>query len=322
MILEEKHYREEMDEIVMPYLEARRTQVFLEREKDHKLYCACYTEDSAEGVVLISHGFTETAEKYWECIFYFLKKGYHVYCIEHCGHGHSYRLTDDQCLVHTECFERYVYDLVYAAERIREKHAKLPLFLYGHSMGGGIGAAAAAMEPGLFDKVILTSPMIRPLTGSVPWILARTIAEVSCAVGREKHYIAGQRSYSGPELFENSAATSEERFAYYQEKRYHTPLYQMNAASYGWLRSAGRLNRYLRTEGWKKIKVPVLLFQADQEDFVSKQEQERFVRKLSHNGNTRLIKVPGTKHEIFFSGNDILDGYWEEIFDFLKSENL
>ncbi len=317
LILEETNYKEQMDKVVMPYLEERRTEIWLEREKDRKLYCACYTADNARGIVMISHGFTETAEKYWECIYYFLKKEYDVYCLEHCGHGHSYRLTDDLCLVHTECFERYVYDLIFAAKKIRANHADCPLFLYAHSMGGGIGAAAAAMEPELFDKLILSSPMIRPLTKPVPWALARIIAEVSCLTGKGTHYVSGQKSYSGPELFENSAAASKERFAYYQEKRCNTPQYQMNAASYGWLKSAGRLNWYLLQKGWKQIKAPILMFQADNDTYVSKREQERFVQKLSPRGNVRLIRKPDTRHEIYFSKNSILEGYWEEIFDFL-----
>ena len=318
LILSEANYRETMDTVVKPYLEKRKTQLWPEREPGQKIHCVCYTADRAKGVVLISHGFTETAEKYPECCYYFLKNGYHVYCMEHCGHGHSYRLTDDPYLVHTDCFERYADDLLFTAAQAKESHPKLPLFLYAHSMGGGIGAAAAARQPELFKKIVLTSPMIRPSTGQVPWTLARFIAGACCAAGKDKCYIMGQTGYSGPETFEESASASRERFDYYQEKRSANRLYQMNAASYGWLKSAAKLNRYLITEGWKKITAPVLLFQAEREDFVSKREQERFVRKLNRRGNAALIKVPQTKHEIFFSHSNVLKRYWEKIFAFLE----
>lgn len=42
--------------------------------------------DMPKGVVVISHGFTESAVKYDEVAYYFLKEGYHVYIPEHCGH--------------------------------------------------------------------------------------------------------------------------------------------------------------------------------------------------------------------------------------------
>lgn len=345
LIPEGVHFKKNMDEVVVPYLEARKNEHWLEWEKGRKLYCVSYEageggrkpcSDScddgpagqkpcsascngkeAAGTVLISHGFTETAEKYQECCYYFLKAGYHVYCIDHCGHGRSYRLTEDPSLVHTDGFERYVKDLIFAAEFAKKKHQGLPLFLYAHSMGGGVGAAAAAARPGLFEKIILTSPMIRPATGPVPWPLARTIARVSCALGKNMHYVAGQKSYSGPERFEESAAASRDRFDYYQEKRSCEPLYQMSAASYGWLKSAACLNGYLCRRGWRRITAPVLLFQAEEENFVSKSEQERFVRKLSRSGKARLVKVPESKHEIYCSGDRVLRRYWEEIFAFL-----
>lgn len=316
-ILKEEQYRVMMDQMVVPFLLERKAELWLEREQGKKLYVAKYSAECAKGIVLISHGFTETAEKYLECIYYFVEEGYHVYCIEHCGHGRSYRMTEDLSLVHVEKFERYTEDLLFAAKLAKQEQGELPLFLYGHSMGGGIGAAAAAMEPELFKKVILSSPMIRPLTGSVPWGAAQMIAAVFCLSGKGERYVAGQTPYSGPERFEESASTSRARFDYYQKKRNAEPLYQMSAASYGWLRSAGKLNRYLRTEGWKKIQSPVLLFQAEQDAFVSKKEQERFICKLNHRGYGRLVRVPGTKHEIFQAESSIQEGYWRKIFAFL-----
>lgn len=57
----------------------------------------------------------------------FLKKGLHVYCMEHCGHGHSYRLTEDLSLVHIDRYERYVEDLFFVAGKIKKENAGLPL---------------------------------------------------------------------------------------------------------------------------------------------------------------------------------------------------
>ncbi|MCM1176113.1 MAG: alpha/beta hydrolase [Ruminococcus flavefaciens] len=318
LVLREKDYKETMDRVVLPYLKERQAQLWLERERGRKLYCMRYRAEQAAGVVLISHGFTESAEKYREVIYYFLKNGFHVYCMEHCGHGHSYRLVEDLSLVHIDRYERYVEDLLFVAGTARKENAGLPLYLYAHSMGGGIGAAAAAREPGCFAKLVLTSPMIRPETAPVPWGLARLIADICCFLGKEKEYVMGQKPYEGLELFAESASTSEVRFAYYQERRKAEPLYQINAPSYGWLRSAGRMNRYLRSKGWKQISVPVLLFQAERDDFVSLQEQERFIRKLSGRGEALLVKTTGTKHEIYNADETVLEDYWERVFGFLK----
>lgn len=66
---------------------------------------------------------------------------------EHCGHGRSYRMcsdTGDLSLVHVD-------DLLFVSRRAAE-FPELPVCLYGHSMGGGIAAAAAAQAPGFLTE--------------------------------------------------------------------------------------------------------------------------------------------------------------------------
>lgn len=74
LILSEQGYREQMENVVKPYLDIRKSVLWPEREEGKKIYCERYLADSPKGVVMISHGFTETAEKYKEVIYYFVKK--------------------------------------------------------------------------------------------------------------------------------------------------------------------------------------------------------------------------------------------------------
>jgi len=316
----EQDYERFMADTAVPYIQLRCTETYMEREPGKKIHCMYFQADMPEGVVVISHGYTETIEKYTEVIYYFLKKQYSVWMHEHCGHGFSYRLTDDFSLVHVDYFSRYIRDLVFVAREARQKAAGLPVYLYAHSMGGGIGAAAAAKAPELFDKIVLSSPMIRPLTGGVPWRISRDIAAIKCFVGKNGSYVAGQHPYTGKDTFEESCATSEARFNYYNRKRTKEVHFQTCAASYGWLHGADTLNRYLQQEAWKHICVPVLLFQAAHETVVSVTEQKIFVEKINRNGRVKaaLVVIPGAKHEIFNSQNDVLAGYWEKVFDFIS----
>lgn len=317
LIIKEEDYIGVMEREIIPDLEKRKREIWLEYQPGKRIYGAFYKADYSRGTVVISHGFTETAEKYAECIFYFLRMGLDAFCIEHCGHGRSYRLTEDLSLVHTDGYERYVQDLLFSAEYIRKKNPIGPLILYGHSMGGGIGAAAAAERPDLFSCVILSSPMIQPATRPVPWILAEMFASVAAAAGKDKAYVAGQSSYKGGERFEDSACVSCARFTYYQKKRETTPLYQMNAPSYGWLLAAARLKHFLMRKGWKQLRMPVLVFQAEQENFVSNKAMERFVKKVNRNGNVNLVRINGTKHEIYNSDENVLREYWGRISEML-----
>lgn len=319
-VIKETDFAKFMEDTVEPFLAGRRTEFRIPREADQSLYCVCYDADEPRGTVIISHGFTETAEKYLEPIFYFVKHGYNVYQPEHCGHGRSYRLVEDLSLVHVDHYERYVNDLIAVAETARQTHPQMPLFLFGHSMGGGVAAAALSLQPELFAGAVLSAPMIRPLTGTTPWPVAKLLARLLCRIGKAKQYVPGGHAFDGKERFEDSASTSRERFLYYQKKRNAQPLFQMNAASCGWLKETARLNRYLMSEGWKRIQTPLLIFQAQNDTFVSAAEQDRFAEKVKATGRVSVEKVcvDSTKHEIFNSEDRVLQNYWKEILAFLE----
>lgn len=319
-ILEEKTYFSTMEQKVLPYLTQRKTVLWMEREPGKRLYCLRYLADDAAGTVIISHGFTETAEKYQEVIWYFLRHNYNVYIPEHCGHGNSYRLTEDLSLVHVDSWRRYVSDLLAVARSAAKEQEGLPLYLFAHSMGGGVAAAALAKQTKLFKRAVLSSPMIRPLTAGVPWPAARILASLLSRLGRADQYVPGGHAFDGKETFEDSASTCRVRFEFYQRRRNEEPLYQMNSPSCGWLREAARLNQYLMRDGWSRIETPLLIVQAENDGFVCNAQQERFAKKVNHNGKTsaKLIHMPGTKHEIYLSSSQVLERYWGEIFAFLK----
>lgn len=323
ILLPEEEYFIQMETVVKPYLSPRMATEYCEREPGKKIFYARCLCDWPKGVVILSHGYTETIEKHLENIYYFLKNGYHVFMPEHCGHGRSYRMCrdgKDLSLVHVDDYRRYIEDLLFVSHMAKKAYPNLPLFLYGHSMGGGIAGAAAAKEPELFFKVILSSPMIRPSSKPVPWGLACLLAKVFCAAGKSEAYIMGQHPYDGLEEFKDSASVSEARFHYYQKIRQDQPLFQMNGASYGWLLQTAKLNRHLMKSAFKNIACPLLVFQAEKEFFVSKKEQIRFVKKINRQqkGRAELVFVPGVKHEIFNSNSKILEGYWYKILKFLK----
>lgn len=321
LILKEKDFCRRMQQEILPYLEKRQQELWPEREKGRKIHCVWYTADEPKGTVLVSHGFTEFAQKYCENAWYFLRNGYNVCIPEYCGHGFSYRLSDDPSLVDVDDYKRYVQDLLFAAEEMKQMAPNLPLILYGHSMGGGIAAAAAAAQPDLFSKVILSSPMIQPTPGKLRFLAAKTVAYVFCLIGKGKEYIMGQKPYDGQEIFEQSSSTSKERFTYYKDMKDHQVKYQTHAATYRWFQNAAKLNRDLMKSGWKHIEAPVMMIQAEEETSVSIEAMNRFADKIQKAGRTlvKRVTVPGTKHEIYSSNEDAMRMYWQEILDFLNA---
>lgn len=258
-IIHENEYEETMKNTVEPYLSARRRELYVpgadypfrneNKRITGKIHMLQYLSDAPKGVVVISHGFTESAAKYDEVAYYFLKEGYHVYIPEHCGHGRSYRLTADPSLVHIDTWRRYIRDFLKACRYIKKAHPELPLDLFAHSMGGAIGGIAAAWEPDWFHKVILSSPMIRPLTDNVPWPAATGIALEKCILGKDEEYVAGRKPYDGSGSFETSTATSKPRYERYKNLRAEHKELQTWSPSYGWLWASAEMSWYLRLYG-------------------------------------------------------------------------
>jgi len=320
-LLEKQDYKEKMETVVEPYLEERKTELWFERQEGKKIYCAQYLVKNPRGVVVISHGFTENAEKYKEIIYYFLKRSYHVYLPEHCGHGRSYRLLDDYSLVHIDRAGRYVNDFVYVSKKIKEKHKKLHMYLFSHSMGGGIGAATLSVCPYLYKKAVLSSPMIRIKVGKMPWRELKHVIQLFCKAGFEEKKVVGKKPVDGAKLMERSSSSFREQRQYYEEKRAENPMFQANSPSYGWARATIDLYDYLQLVAYKRIKTPILLFQAESDHLVSRKEQLRFILKLRSEGllTAKLVKVPGSKHEVFNSKRSIARIYWNKVFRFFET---
>lgn len=338
----EKEYGYLMEKEVTPYLKAcchsgdvlaaaekhcRKTKKIRERKSTkapRKLHIQWYLTENPKGVIVISHGFTEAAQKYEELIYYFLKAGYHVYMPEHMGHGLSYRLTDDPSLIYVDSWERYVRDFLKICHGIKKTYPDLHLNLFAHSMGGGIGASAAAWEPELFHKIILSSPMIRPLTGNVPWPLAVMAAWGMCILGKGKAYVAGQKPYDNSETFETSAGSSKARFERYNAFRQNQKELQTCAASYGWLFAAAKMSWYLRIFGWEKLSAPVLFLQAEKDDFVSVHTLQKFAEKIRRKGKApcEYVSFAATRHEIYSSDDITMKKYMERILNFLGEKSV
>ncbi len=313
-------YRTQMNLVTEPYLKQYRKEFWLERESGKKLYCLSYRKPNPKGVVVISHGYTENEEKYKEVIYRFLDINYNVYFVEHCGHGRSYRLVEDLSMVHVDKFERYVNDFLLFADYVKKENTRLPMYLFGHSMGGGIAAAAVTAWPDLFEKVILSSPMIRPYVKGRKWYEVQAMIKSACLAGKAKQYVIGHGPYEGPRPLEKTSSMRKDQNEYYQERKQKEPLFQTSGASYGWMREADRLSRYLKKEAAGKIQIPVLLFQAELEHLVSNSAQEQFILDLRKAGNyeAKLVRVPNCRHEIFNGKKRTREAYWRKIFRFLE----
>lgn len=272
---------------------------------------------------MISHGFTEFAAKYAEMVWYFLLAGYSVCVFEHRGHGYSARDVDNSSLVWIDDWRRYVADLAKFAETVGKDYADgRPLNLYCHSMGGGIGASVLETHPTLFDKAVLSCPMIAPVTGMPNW-LASVLAGAMCRLGLGRHMVFGRVSSRRSWIWPITRARARPR-ALVPTAAHRRPA---SADVRGDIRvgAAGAATVACRAAAGAcdNVETPVLLFQAGRDVWVLNEPQNRFAQEVnSDGGNVRVVRIENSLHEIFSMPNAVLGPYLERILGFFGSSEM
>lgn len=118
------------------------------------LYGEKYLVDGAKAVVIMLHGYAEHCGRYQQVIQNFNQKGLSVYTFDARGHGKS---PGDRAFV--ESYHDFLDDLDLLYARVRDRH-KLPLFLFGHSMGGGVATRFVVTRRPKINGLVLSSPLL------------------------------------------------------------------------------------------------------------------------------------------------------------------
>lgn len=315
----EATYADTMATVVEPYLDSLIQTGYITGKKDATLYYEKYVLADAKGTVVISHGFTETLDKYHEMIYYFLQMGYSVYGMEHRGHARSGRLGIDANQINVEDFEYYVKDLKTFLDEVVVKEATNEnLYIFGHSMGGGIATRFLETYSGYFKAAILSSPMLEVNTGTIPAWLAKALAYGASFTSYADDYVLGQGPYTGEYNFEATATSSQARYDYSYNMIAGNEAFQMGGASYRWAsQSFYATNRMTCYFNASRVKIPVLIFQAGLDEYVGNDGQNTFAKYAK---DCSIIRYDNAKHEIYFERDEIQVDYLNNLFDYLGSK--
>ncbi len=270
---------------------------------------------ASKGIVVISHGYTEASVKFHEFIYYLLQEGYGCAVMDHRGHGFSIREGRDPNVIYIADFEQYVQDFhEFVHSVVLPAAGDGPLYLYGHSMGGCIAARYLEEWPEDFQKAVLNAPMLGLNMGPMPEWMGILICNVMILFKKGGKRVFFHQEFQPDFPFEKDCASSRARYDYYQELRRQEPALQTSSASYSWIRESILAGKKARAEA-DRVTVPVLMFQAGDDTLVSEKAQKKFMQKIS---NGQLVKISGSRHEIYRSENHVLEKYWNVLFSFLN----
>ena len=108
----------------------------------------------ARGVLMICHGLVDHAGRYRHFADFMASRGFEVYAHDHRGHGRT-RSADAPIgrFAAKDGLHKVVEDVIAMRDLIADRHAGLPVILFGHSMGGLIALNTAVSHMDRFDAL-------------------------------------------------------------------------------------------------------------------------------------------------------------------------
>lgn len=300
-------------------MENKTTPSFQQFESRHgsiKIAWSSFKSDCEKGVILFLTGRAEYFLKYLPFFERMNALGFTVFALDHRGQGASGRMLADTEKGYVEDFDFYVDDAEdFLKNTVLEYAGKMPVFLVSHSMGGAISLLLASRCPDLFTKIVFTSPMWG-LIYDMPEFLVTTIVKGACRLGFGKFYALGKSAKDYLKPFEKTHLTqSFENYMRQQSFVTQNRSFALGGPSFQWVLESIKAMEKL-PEAAEKVKVPVLLVQAECDTVVDNNAQNIVAANLE---NCRKTLIAKGFHELLNEEDEFYEKTLAEIKAFLLS---
>lgn len=158
-----------------------------------KFYGSFWEAQTNQAVVVLVHGMGEHLGRYKDSVIpVLIENGYHVVAFDHFGHGKT-----EGKRGHNPGFEYVLESVSKVIKKANTLFPNLPIFLYGHSMGGNT-VINYALKRQVDDicGIIVTSPMLQLSMKAPKWkiklgkIIQKIRPSLTLSSGLNPHYIS------------------------------------------------------------------------------------------------------------------------------------
>lgn len=133
-----------------------------------RLHATAWPAPDARAAVFFSHGLGEHAGRYAALAHDFVRHGISLYAVDHRGHGRS-----GGSRAYVSRFDRFIADFEDFRRRVVRDAGDLPLFLYGHSLGGLIALRWLETHGDVpLAGAVLSAPLLGVKVQAPKWKLA------------------------------------------------------------------------------------------------------------------------------------------------------
>lgn len=317
-LINESDYNEKMKEISAVLAECSDSG-YAESYDGTKLSYEYFLCEDARASVIIVHGFTEFAKKFYETAYYFLNMGYNVFLYDQRGHGYSDRVIKNTELTHVEKFDDYVADLECIIDKIvLPVSGGIPLYLFSHSMGGSVATLYLMQCGDKIAKTVLCAPMVEPCAHNIPrFALSGYIKHLAKSEGWQARF-PHLGDFDPEAAFEHSSDLSYNRFKSNLEMRVADVHYRNSTATYRWMLEAANVcKKMLVREELGKISSKVLMFVAGRDSVVKIKPQLKLAKLIP---DCVLEIYPESKHSVYTGTPETIQAFFNRTLEFFSEE--
>jgi lysophospholipase len=303
--------------LVQSFYQAHGQTGTLVGEKGRTLSYVKYIHPQAVANIVIVEGFGESYLKYDELAFDLYQQKFSVFIMDHRGQGSSEHLLDDANKGYIDRFDFLVSDLARFVQSVVPPQSVLPRFILAHSLGGAVTSRYLEAYPHEFRAAVLSSPMLSISFGHSEATAIAAVLGLEIVRGREHYAVTPQQNELGAYPFQgNSLTHSEARFNKNISQVVQHPEIFLGGQTLGWVSEAIRGSRKARSGG-ALVKIPVLLFQAEQDSIVTPEGQNIFCQATPL---CRMEVIKGARHEIFQESDAARDQALREAITFFRAQ--
>ncbi|WP_165793503.1 alpha/beta hydrolase [Hyphococcus luteus] len=251
--------------------------------------------EAPRAAVIALHGMNDYSHMYDEPAAYWAEKGVTVYAIDQRGFGRS------PDFGHWVGEETMVADLRAAVTAAKAKHAGLPVFVLGHSMGAGVILAAEAEAPLGADGLILAAPGVwggaaLPIPYRLSANIAATFAPGKTLTGERAQRQATDNIEALREMAKDPLVIKETRLDAV------VGVTRVMGAAYG---------------GAKEVRGDILFLMGEKDEIIPLKAMEKTAMRLS--GDVTFRRYPQGWHMLF---RDLqAERVWSDVADWISKQS-
>lgn len=251
------------------------SEQFITSKDGIKLYTKEWSIAQPKAIICLIHGFGEHINRYDHFADFFNKNGYAVVGMDNRGHGKT-----EGTRGHTPQYESYLDDIEVLMQSLEARYKGVPVFLYGHSMGGNL----------VLTYVLKRKPTIKGVIASSPWIrLAFEPKPFMITLGKMMRSVY-------PSFLQDSKLNAEHISkdpsvvkAYIADPLVHSKI--SASAGVGLTEAAAWLNDFSGN-----MSIPTLIMHGSDDLLTSQPASEEFAKRVK--GDIKYKKWAGMYHEI------------------------